>query len=796
MLARSPGASAIAILTLALGIGANTAIFSVLSAVLLRPLPFHDPDRVVVAWEPYEAVGSRFFAGRMPARLKTWLLWKQRNRTFEGLTATQVTHVNLTGAGKPERIEAARIPADFFEVLGVRAAVGRDLSREDQRGRAVLVSHGFWTSHLGGTPGALGRSVRIDGAEHGIVGVLPASFHLPALMEGLDQQRPELWIAVDPEVLYSDPNAAVSAWTVLARLKPGVSLDQARADLRTMTARLRQEDPDFHTGWTASLYPVHVEDVGPRTRRTLFLLQAAVSLLLLIACANVANLLLARVVAREREMAVRLALGAGGFRIARQLFVETLLLAAVGAAAGAGLAPAILKGLAAIAPLAPGGINRPETWRVDAGVLAFTCALATLSAVVAACAPSLVAARRHPGDALRTRGSAGEGSRLARRVLIAAEVALACMVLVGAGLLVRSLRAVMSIDPGFRTDRVLTTNIDLPRYRYPAKAQQTAFCERLLERVKSLPGVESAALAHGVPFQSLSMQSFRVEGQQEPARGKEPMADFRRVSPDYFRTMGIPLLKGRGFAREDAADKAAPVIIVNETFARKAWPGQDPIGKALIEDKQRVPVIGVVADTRQLRLEEPPRPEIFHPRTSYDSMVLVVRTAADPKQFGNAMAKEVWAIDPDQPIRDARSMSYLASWSLSQRQFNTILLAAFAGLALVLAWVGIYGVISHSVARRTQEIGVRMALGAGRRDVLALVMRESLGVALIGLLAGAAGAAATVQLLSALLYGVAPWDPAAFAAAPILLLFVVVAATLLPAFRAARIQPTAALCYE
>jgi putative ABC transport system permease protein len=792
ILVKTPGTSVLAVLTMALAIGANTAIFSVLNAVLLRPLPFRDPNRVAVVWETYEALNFGFFAGRIPARLKTWLAWKERTRSFESLSAAHFVHVNLTGTARPERIEAARVPADFFDVLGVVPVVGRGLSREDQRGRAVLVSHGFWKSRLGETPEALGRRVWIDGREHTVVGVLPETFHLPALMEGFDQKRPEMWIAVEPEALRSSPEAPAPSWTVFARMKRGVSPDQAHADLHAVTARLRQEDPGAYRAWTAKLYPVRAEDAGPQMWRTLILLQAAVSLVLLIACANVANLLLARVIAREREIAVRLALGAGGSRIARQLFFETLWLAAIGAAAGVALAPAILKGLVA---LSPDGLSRPETWEVNAPVLAFACVLTTFSAVAAACAPALVAARRQPGDALRTRSGAGEGSRLARRLLIAGEVALACMLLIGAGLLVRSLRAVMSIDPGFRTGGLLITNIDLPESRYSTKARQTAFCERLLERIRLLPGVESAALANGAPVQSLSMGSFRVEGQPEPPPGKEPIADFRSVSPEYFRTLGIPLLQGRGFTAQEAAGKSAPAVIVNETFARKVWPGQDPIGKALIDGQERTPVIGVVADTLQLRLEEPRRPEIFRPQMIFPSMVLVVRTAMDPERFGGTIRNELRHIDPDQPVREVRPMERLVSESLSQRRFNMILLGSFAGLALLLASVGIYGVVSYSVARRTQEIGVRMALGAGRRDVLVLVMRESLAVVCAGLLVGLGGAAATVQAFRALLYGVAPWDPASFTA-PLLLLLVAAAAALLPALRASRVQPGAALRYE
>ncbi len=525
-------------------------------------------------------------------------------------------------------------------------------------------------------------------------------------------------------------------------------------------------------------------------RRTVLLLQAAVLLVLLIGCGNVAHLLLARVVAREREIAVRLAIGAGGYRITRQIFIEALLVAAVGSAAGIALAPLILKGLVA---LDPGGINRPETWKVDAGVLVFTCVLTVLSALVAACAPALVAIRRRPADVLRVRNC--EGSRFARRVLIGAEVALACTLLVGAALLVRSLQAVMHIDPGFRTDRVLITNIDLPPYKYGSSAQQKAFCDRLLGQARSMPGVESAALAGGVPLQSLSMGSFRVEGQPEPPPGKEPIADFRFVSPGYFRTLGTPLIKGRDFAPQDVAETASPVI-VNETFAKRVWPGQDPIGKALIDDGGRAQVVGVVADTKQSSIEEPSRPEIFHPRTTYKGMVLVVRTAADPATFRKAITQAVWAIDPELPVRDVRSMEFLVSQSTAQRRFNMILLGAFAGLALLLASVGIYGVVVYSVERRTHEIGVRMALGAEHRDVIALLLRESLGLVLTGLLIGVAAAAAAVQIFRSLLFGIAPWDGAAFVSGPLVLLLVGFAATLIPALRATRVQPNAALRYE
>lgn len=791
MFLRRPGSSAVAVLTLALGIGANSAIFSVLNAVLLRPLPFRDPDRVVVGWESYEAIKTDFFSKRIPVRLKTWLAWKERSRSFEALTAGQFTNVDITGIGRPERVEAARIPSDFFDVLGVRIAYGRNLSREGERGRSVLISHAFWVSHMGHAPSALGRTVHVNGADYHVVGILPQEFHLPAFMEGFDQQRPALWIGIDLESQRSRAAMMANSWIVFGRLKPGITVQHANAELRALMAGLRRQDPDAYAGWTGNVYAVHAEDVGPQMRLTLLLLQAAVLLVLLIACGNVGHLLLARVLAREREIAIRLAIGAGWHRIARQIFIETLLVSAIGSAAGIGLAPVILKRLVA---LDPGGINRPETWKVDAGVLVFTCMLTVLSALVAACAPALVAIRRRPVDALRMRG--GEGSRAARRVLIGAEVALACTLLIGAALLVRSLQAAMHIDPGFRTDRVLITNIDLPQYKYAASAQQKAFCDRLLEQAMSMPGIESAALAGGVPLQSLSMGSFRVEGQPEPPPGKEPIAHFRLVGPGYFRTLGILLLKGRDFTRQDTAERASPVAIVNETFAKKVWPGQDPIGKALLDGQIRVPVVGVVADTIQLSLEEPPRPEIFYLRTTYKDMVLVVRTAADPATFRKAIAHEVWAIDPELPVRDIRSMTFLVSHSTAQRRFNMILLGAFAGLALLLASVGIYGVVAYSVERRTQEIGLRMALGAEHRDVIGMMLRESLGLVVTGLLIGAVVAAGAVQMFRSLLFGIAPWDAAAFVSGPLILLMVAIAATLFPALRATRIQPNAALRYE
>jgi len=537
-------------------------------------------------------------------------------------------------------------------------------------------------------------------------------------------------------------------------------------------------------------------------RRTLLVLECAVVFVLLIACANVINLQLTRAAAREKEMAVRAALGASRWRMVRQMLTESLLLSALGGAAG------ILLGYWAIAGmvvLAPADIHRIEDISIDGSVLAFTLAITLLTGALFGLAPAIFAARQDPNDALRRGGRWGEGgvSARIRRALVVAEVALSLVLLAGAGLMIRSLRSVLQVTPGFRSDHLLTMLIDLRRDRYTKPEQAGAFIGDLLERVTKLPGTLSAAVVNDLPMESIQMSGFRVEGQPARANGENPVADTRDVSDTYIATMGMRIVAGRGFTRVEAEKRNPTEVIVNESLARKLWPHENPLGRALDSVTASGPnawrrvVVGVVADTRQLGLDSPPRPEMFFPgRNQFPSFALVVRTAGDPLRMAPAVTAQVWAIDKDQPVHDIQAMDHVVDDSISQRRFNMLLLAIFAATALVMAAVGIYGVLAYAVSRRTQEIGIRMALGAQTRDVLRLVGREGLVLVLAGIAFGLVGALALTRLMSSLLFGVSPTDAATFAAVPALLAAVALAACYLPARRAARVDPTVALRYD
>ncbi len=803
VLRKNPGFTLAAAITLALGIGANTAIFSVLNAMLLRAMPYRDPQRLVMVWEANPALDS-LVAERVQTCLQNFVEWREQNHVFEDLAYFRYGSFDLTGGDKPEQVRAAPVSPGFFDLLGVRGVLGRTFTppeSEPGANRVVVLSNSLYRRRFGGNPSIIGQTLAMNGANYTVIGVLPREFHLPSLRGGMEEFKPEVWVPSDIDPKRNEAALTERRLYVFGRLKPEVALGRARADMAVIAKRLAEKYPQLDRTWSTNVFPLRAEDMGADMRRTLLVLQFAVGFVLLIACANVINLQLSRAAAREKEMAVRVALGAGRWRVARQMLGECLLLSGLGGGAGILLAYWAIAGIVA---LAPSDIHRLDDLTIDGGVLVFTLAITVLTGLLFGLAPAILAARQDPNDALRRGGRWGEGgvSARVRRMLVVAEVALSLVLLAGAGLMIRSLRSVMQVTPGFQSDHLLTMQIDLRPERYKNPDQGGAFVNDLLARVDRLPGVSSAAVVSDLPMESIQMAGFNVEGQPEPAPGESQVADVRYVSDEYIGTMGMRMVAGRGFTRAEAEKPNPTEVIVNESLAHKLWPRESPIGQVLKSTGNgprawRRVVIGVVADTRQLGLDTPPRTEMFFPvRREFPKVTLLVRTAGEPMRLASSVTAQVWAIDKDQPVHDIAAMDHVVDDTISQRRFNMLLLAIFAATALVLAAVGIYGVLAYSVSRRTREIGVRLALGAQTLDVLRLVGREGVVLVLAGIGIGLAAALALTRLMASLLFGVSPTDELTFAAVPAVLAAVALAACYLPARRASRVDPTVALRYE
>jgi predicted permease len=802
-LRRNPGFTAVAVLTLALGIGANTLIFSVVNAAVLHPLPFRDANKLVTLW-----VTSSNFGYTGPGSLTDpdYMEWRKQNRVFGDIAAFRGQPSNLTGVGEPLRLTGAAISPSLLRALGVNPVLGRPFAEEEagaDRNRVALLSDKLWRSRFGSNPSAVGKAIKLDGDFFIVVGVMPAGFTFP--------NDADVWV---PLTLSSDAHNATLQ--VVARLKPGVSIGRARTDVALIAKRLDQQRHRQSGDWEeqTTLVPLG-DEVASALRTSLLVLLGAVGLVLLIACANVANLFLGRAATRQREIAIRKALGAGRSRIIRQMLTESVMMAALGG--GLGLLLAIMghRFLADAAPLLPWNTQSPAaTARIASGgidfwVLGFTLALSVLTAVLFGITPALRASRSELTDSLKeaARGSSmgRAGSRL-RDGIVLAEVALALILLVGAGLLIRSFLSLMKVDPGFSPQNVLTMNISLPDSRYRDPDSMIAFEQQAIGRLQTLPGVKYASGVFGLPLGSGAVAGdFTVEGQPAPTPGTPPFIAAKKViGGDYFRALGIPLIKGRYFDAHDS-ESAAHVVVVSQSLAHHYWPHGDAIGKRLkpgFEDDAWCTVVGIVGDTKQYSLDETPAPSMYLPYAQapapflMEDSTLVVRTTLQPLGLVNEARHAVESVDPDLPVFEVATMEQLVYRSASSPRFNTVLLGLFAALALILAAIGIYGVMSYSVTQRTHEIGVRMALGAKARDVVRQTIAQGMRQTLAGILLGLAGAFVLTRFLSSLLYGVRPSDPATFLAVSLVLLAVALLACYIPARRAATVDPMVALRHE
>jgi putative ABC transport system permease protein len=809
MLWKSPVVSLVAVAALALGIGANTAIFSVVNTVLLRPLPFAEAERLVMVWDTHP-LARKLGYDYVPGSNGSFADFRQQSDSFEQMAALDTWIVNLTGRNEPERIEGTKVSTSLFPLLRARPMLGRAFTPEEEKQGAahvVILSHGLWQRRFGGDANIVGQTVTLDGEQYEVVGVMPPDFSFPQ-NSGLPAffpfaQKTDLWT---PWVLTEEErqNYGSHHLAIIGRLKPGRTLQQAQAELSTIASRLEQERPDELKDFGVNVMPLREQVIG-KSRTAILVLLCVVGFVLLIACANVANLLLARAASRQKEVAIRTALGASRSRVIRQLLTESVLLAFIGGALGVLLA---MWGVDLLVALSPGDIPRTGEIGIDARVLAFTFGVSLLTGLVFGLAPALQASSSDLHEALKEGGRGGTtGPRRARvrAVLIVSEVALALVLLVGAGLLVRSFFKLRNVSPGYDPENVLTLDIPLPGTRYKEDAQLTAFYQRLIERVKALPGVEAVGAVSHLPLTGAEeLDGFEVEGRPRIDAGENAQtADFRVVSPDYFGTMKIPLVRGRYFTERDTADTPG-VIIIDETLAQRFFPGEDPLGKRIDEYGSRnklgyLTIVGVVSGIKHSSLDAEPKPAMYvsYLQSPWLDMTLTVRTSGPgAENLAAAVRQEVWALDKDQPVAGVQTMESLFAKAVAPQRFQMLLVGLFAAVALLLSVVGIYGVMAYSVTQRTHEIGIRMALGAQRGDVFKLLMGQGMTQALIGIAIGLVGAFILTRLMSSLLYGVSATDPLTFAGVSLLLTSVALLACYVPARRAMKVDPMVALRYE
>jgi predicted permease len=801
-LLKRPGFSLVAVFTLALGIGANTAIFSVVNATLLRPLPFKDPERVVLVWGYLPKMAQ--VADKLPNSSANYVNLKAQSQSFEQLAAFRSWSWQLTGEGEPERVRGARVTAEFFEAVGAGPALGRVFTAEEDRpnsARVALISHGLWQRRFGGDKNVVGRTMMLTGQSTMVIGVMPEGFRFPGganLIPGLQfAMQNDVWmpLAITEEERQQHGNLNLA---VIGRLKPGVSALQGETELRAVQQGL----PLGNIGFTLNIVPLHKQMVGS-IRKPLFVLLATVALVLLIACANIANLLLARATSRQKEIAIRAALGAGRRRIVGQLLTESLLLSLAGGAFGLLLA---IWGNSLLVSLIPRDVPRIDNVGIDANILLFTFAISVVTGLIFGLVPALQASRFDLNSSLKdgTRGMpAGVGQNRLRSLLVVSEVAMAMVLLVGAALLMKSFVRLLEVKPGFNPENVLTMQVqlaDLAPSRYEREEERAAFFQRLIDRLKALPGVENAGGVLTLPLSgAFESTDVVLEGQQPATFEQSPEADYTIVTTNYFETLQIPLLMGRHFNAHDKRDSPR-VIVINDILAQRLWPGEEPVGKRFrvgFEEQPRE-VIGVVGSIKQTALDAAARPAMYlpHSQAPNSGMTVLVRTKGEPLSMAAAVREEVRAIDKDVPVAEVQTMEKILGKSVAQPRFSMLVVGLFAVLALVLSAVGIYGVMAYSVSRRAHEIGVRMALGAGAGQVLKLVLRDGMSPALAGIGLGLLGAFALTQLMASLLFGVSAKDPGTFAGVAVFLGLVAFIACYIPARRATKVDPLIALRNE
>ena len=797
MLLKNPGFTGVAVLTLALGIGANTAIFSVVNGVLLKPLPYANPDRLVRVFE------SSTGQPRFPMSPGNFLDYRDQNSVLEKFALFTRDDLELSQDERPERLSAMRISAGFFETLGVRPLLGREFAREDEApgsNNVAVLSNALWRRRFGADPEIVGKVIALSGNAFTVVGVLPPGVqHVGGDYRSLPHgDSVDVWwpMSLGPK----SPRFAHFVNT-LGRMKQGVTLEAAEADFNVIAERLAREHPGTNDGWRTRIQSLHEEIVG-RTRTALLVLLAAVVFVLLIACVNVANLMLARATVREREIAVRAALGAGRGRLIRQLLTESMLIAVAGGGAGLLLAKVAISALVA---LGPSQLPRLQMVGIDGRILVFTLVISLLTGVLFGLAPALQSLKVNLNELLKEGGRTGTGGarqRALRNTLVIAEVALALVLLIGAGLLMRSFVKLQQADPGFKPDGVLTMSTSLPFARYSSPEKTVAFYQRLIDQVSALPGVQSVGAGSDLPWTGYDENSsFNIEGKTFP-ENQEPSGRYHFVTPDYFRSIGVPLLEGRWFDSHDTR-QSPQVILVNQSLARRYWPDEDAVGRRITFNDQPkesdwMTVAGVIGDVKDSPNSAEAEPAFYWPHTQqpYRDLFFAIRTSGDPVALTEAVRSEVRALDKDLPVSEIKPLDAIAEAGLARQRFTLLMVSLFAGIALALAAIGIYGVMSYLVAQRTHEMGIRLALGARQGSVMKLMLGQGMVLAGTGVATGLAASFALTRLMASLLYGVSTTDPMTFLFIAVLLGGVALVACYIPARRASTVDPIVALRYE